>query len=1040
MHTRAASQSREAIRLGMAPRSADNVGTAHAAITMLAPGTQLGRYTIERRLGSGGMGDVYLAIDPTLSRRVAVKVLPEAVASDPDRLARFLREARTVSVLNHPNLLTLFDVGLDGGTRFLVTEFVDGRTLRAWSAEEHPPLADILDAVAQTATALAAAHKAGVVHRDVKPENVMLRHDGLVKVLDFGLTKFIASAGSPLASDTATGPSLQTAAGVVVGTVRYMSPEQACGAEVDARSDIWSLGVVLYELVAGAPPFRASTPVGTLGLIVGREPEPLESVAPGTPKAVCRIVARALRKESEERYGSAAEMAAELTRAMQELGDGAADTAGHVSLATMVLHGADTAEDAERRPQLPPTNLPPRTSELIGRERELDEVVTMLRAAKLRLLTLTGPGGTGKTCLAVEAARRQLEYFADGVFAVDLSTLADPERIAPQIAEVFGLKESAGRSLTEELERHLADKRMLLVLDNFEHLLAGAAYVSRLLASAPRMKLLATSRALLHLRLEREYAVEPLAVPQFASLPALDDLASTPAVALFLERARQAKPSFALTTENARAVVEVCRRVEGLPLAIELAAARVKLLAPQAMLERLSPQLRLLTGGPRDLPTRQQTMRGAVAWSYELLERADKALLRRLAVFVGGATLEAVEVVCGKGEIDVLDAVGSLLDKSLLRQREPENGEMRFTMLEVVREYALEQLEESREAEAARQAHARYFLELAEKAEPELVGARQVAWLARLEAENDNLRTALLWLLERDANGCLRLAAAVRNHWVRHGHYTEGRRWLEAALERSRAAPAPVRARALAGAGSLARHQGDLAAARGYFGEHLRIGRETGDPRLIGWASLSLGTVGMLQADLQTARVYLEESLARGRELGDDRLIGNAINLLGELAREEGEWDEARERYEQALALHNHAGSQVGVSTALTNLGAVAYAAGDLEAAGASYRDALVIAQALGDREGISYCLEGLGAVAAGRRAWARAARLGGAAEALREAVGAPLQLLEERLHEGWVARLRAALDTTTREAEWTRGRATTPEEAISEALADGEG
>jgi non-specific serine/threonine protein kinase len=365
---------------------------------------------------------------------------------------------------------------------------------------------------------------------------------------------------------------------------------------------------------------------------------------------------------------------------------------------------------------------------------------------------------------------------------------------------------------------------------------------------------------------------------------------------------------------------------------------------------------------------------------------------------------------------------------------------VRFLMLEVVREFALEQLEARGEAQEARRAHARYVLELAEEAEPELGGPRQAEWLARLEAEHDNLRAALLWLLEHDADACLRLASALRYLWSMQGPITEGRQWLEAALERGRTAPARVRAKASTAAGVLAWLQGDLAAARGYAEEELRISSGTGDARGIGWASLSLGIVALQQGDAPAARAHLEESLVRGREVKEDPLIGNATNALGEVAREEGAWAEARALYEQALALYKQVGDQVGVSVALMNLGAVEWEAGDLEDAGAAYREALGIAQASGGRDALGCCLEGLGAVAAGRGAWARAARLGGAAEALREALGAALERHEQRLHERWVSELREALAAGELEREWGRGRAMGLEEAVREALEEREG
>jgi serine/threonine-protein kinase PknK len=912
---------------------------------------------------------------------------------------RFEQEARAASALNHPNVCTIHEIGeTEDGRAFIAMEHVQGETLRQRLARGPLPLAEALAAVRQAAEAVGAAHRAGIVHRDLKPENLMLREDGYLKVLDFGLAKLLeVPGGSGLEA-----ASMQTAAGVVLGTYRYMSPEQARGLEVDARTDVWSLGAVLYELVCGRPPFAGATPSDTVAAILLAEPKPLSARGAEVPAEVARVVARALRKVAGERYTSAGEQALALGR----LGTGAASQ----TELTARLE-APTAPQAEATQPGRPTNLPARTSRLIGRERELDEIAATLREGAVRLLTLTGPGGTGKTRLAVEAGRLLLADFADGVFAVDLAPLSDPQLLAAHIAQVLGLKEAPGTTLAEQLARHLADKQQLLVLDNFEHLLAGAPLVARLLGAGPQLRVLVTSRALLRVRAEREYQVEPLEFPSGTSPMPLEALARTAAVALFVERAREAKPAFALTGENAGAVVGICRRLEGLPLALELAAARVKMLAPHALLTRLEQQLKLLVGGARDLPARQQTMRGAVQWSYDLLEQEEQGLLRRLAVFAGGATLGAAESVCGTGVLEVLDGLASLVDKSLLRQREQADGEARFRMLEVVREFALEQLEARGEAQAARLAHANYFLQLAEEAEPELQGVRQAAWLKRLEAEHDNLRAALGWLLAQDADACLRLAMAVRNLWSVHGHLTEGRQWLDAALERSRTAPAPVRATALGGAGALARLQGDLPAARGYFEELLRFGRETGDALQIGWASHGLGEVAQLQGDLPAARAYTEESLARGREGKDDRLIGGAMNALGEIAREEGAWAEARALYEQALALHKQAGHQGGVSTALVNLGAVACEAGDLAGAGSAYREALGIEQALGSWEGISYCLDGLGAVAAGLGAWGRAARLGGAAEVLREAVGAPLGPIEQRLHDGWVRRLREALE-----------------------------
>ncbi|MBD0371363.1 MAG: protein kinase [Pyrinomonadaceae bacterium] len=657
----------------------------------LLPDSRLGRYEIRSQIGAGGMGDVYLALDSLLDRRVAIKVFPSQVAQgEAQRLARFVREAKAASALNHPNILTVFDVGKQAGMYFIVTELVEGLTLRDWVIQERPSLAELVDAIRQAALALAAAHRAGIVHRDIKPENLMRRSDGLVKVLDFGIAKVITTegdAGAP--SDNIP----LTTTGALVGTVRYMSPEQASGEAVDARTDIWSLGVVLYELAAGRPPFDKESMTATLIDITSHETAPLSSLVPHAPEALSRVVERAMRKERGERFQTAAEMIDaldEAVRALSQSGEAgttalsrAEQETGHVTLMQPPLQSSKFGStvklttirgmgtDIDARPFATPTNLPPHASKLIGRRRELSEVTSALRNSGERLLTLTGPGGTGKTRLAVEAARELLGGgdFPEGVFVADLSPLSDPGLIARPIAQALGVAETPGGSLADALAHELSDKRLLLVLDNFEHLLEGATLVSELLAASPGLKVLATSQAPLRLSQEREYPVEPLEVPPPTSLPPPDDLARVPAVALFVERARAAKPAFALTSENARAVAEICRRLDGLPLALELAAARVKLLTPRAMLDRLDHRLKLLTGGARDLPGRQQTMRGAVAWSYDLLDEEERAVLRRLAVFAGGCTLEAAEALCEAAGSSLEEWEQSLRDRYVAKLR-----------------------------------------------------------------------------------------------------------------------------------------------------------------------------------------------------------------------------------------------------------------------------------------------------------------------------------------------------------------------------------
>jgi predicted ATPase len=752
-----------------------------------------------------------------------------------------------------------------------------------------------------------------------------------------------------------------------------------------------------------------------------------------------RVVTRTLRKAAEERYANAGELARELERleqalALGHLGAGAASRTG----VTARLEAPAGPQTAVARPSRP-TNLPARTSRLVGRGRELEEITATLRGGEVRLLTLTGPGGVGKTLLAAEAARLLLPDFDDGVFAVDLSALADPELLASHVAQALGLREAPGTTIAEELERYLADRQQLLLLDNFEHLLGAAPLVAHLLGAGPRLRVLATSRERLRLSREREYAVEPLEVPIFSSLAPLEELARAPAVALFVERAREVKPAFALTPDNARTVIEICRRVDGLPLALELAAARVKLLSPSAMLERLDHRLKLLGGGPRDLPTRQQTMRGAVQWSYDLLDAPEKALLRRLAVFAGGATLEAAEAVCGSGESEALVGLASLVDKSLLRQREQAEGEARFLMLEVVREFALEQLEAGGEAETARLAHARYFLGLAEEAWPKLRGAEQAAWLERLGREQENLRAALELLLEVEAGEGGRLAAALGDFWLFRSLYTEGRGWYTRAVAAGGADPL-ARAKLLLGLSNVEGLLGEHRAAGAHAREAVEASRAVGDPRLLAGALNALGTTFVYTGEAQRGREAFEEGLAIARDLDEGDMAATILNNLGDVAEVEGDYHAARGYFEQALEARGRHLRTVGTAICLLNLGEVSRKEGEWAAARAFLREALAILAELGAAFDIALGLEGLAevALAAGERE--RAARLAGAAEALYEAVGAPLPTWEQADRDRFVARLRAELEAGALEREWGWGRAMGLEAAVREALEEADG
>jgi predicted ATPase len=581
-------------------------------------------------------------------------------------------------------------------------------------------------------------------------------------------------------------------------------------------------------------------------------------------------------------------------------------------------------------------NLPTQPTPLVGRKRELDDILAVLRSPNnVRLLTLTGPGGTGKTRLGLQAAAELTDEFEDGVFFVTLAAIADPALVAPTIARTLGLTESANQPPEELLEGYLSERQTLLLLDNFEHLLESAPLLDALLSSAPNLKILLTSRTPLKLYGENEFPVPPLSLPDPGFLPPVDRLTHYEAVRLFVDRAKAVRPDFALREENALAVVEICRRLDGLPLAIELAAARIKLLPPRAMLDRLGDRLKLLTGGARNLPERQRTLRSAIEWSYELLEEAEKTLFRRLAVFSGGSTLETIEAVCdarGDLPIDVLDGVSSLLDNSLLRQEDGAGEEPRFVMLQTIHEFANERLEASGEAEELRRLHAEYFLALSEEAEPELKGADQEEWLRKLEAEHNNARAALGWALRRgETERALRLSGALWWFWFVRGYYEEGRRWLEDALDTGGRGSLESRAMALAGVGALALEQDDLDRAQEASEEGLELllaqkATQRSEAKL--YLLITSGHVALEREDYSRATELFEESLALSREIEHGLGLAASVMSLATVNHEQGDSQRATELYEESLYLFRKRGDKLGLAWCLINLGLVSYSRG----------------------------------------------------------------------------------------------------------------
>jgi predicted ATPase/serine/threonine protein kinase len=1024
-------------------------------------GTRLGPFEILTPLGAGGMGEVYRAWDTRLERTVAIKVLPERLSQNAEQRARLENEARAISKLAHPNICTLHDISHHEGRDFLVLELVQGVTLRQLLAAGPVPTRKAIPIAVQVAEGLARAHELGIVHRDLKPENLMVSGDTIVKILDFGLAKLELNPNPEESVDPDSTGAFQTQAGAILGTLGYMSPEQAGGGgAVDFRSDQFSFGLVMYEMLTGKRPFRRASVAETLAATIHESAEPISSLNPEVPPPFCWVVERCLNKDPEKRYFSTLDLARDLVAIRDRLSD-------------------LTPNRTEARP----SNLPAPSSAFVGRDKELAAAKELLLRDDVRLVTATGPGGIGKSRLALEVARAVKEEFPAGVYFVPLAAVKDPGLLAFTIARTLGIRETANQSALETLREYLQSALhapALLLVDNFEHMVEAATTLAGLLAVTPHLKLLVTSRAALRVHEEREFPVPPLALPDARAKLSTVKAGEYSAISLFVQRAAAVKPNFALTEENAPIIAEICTRLDGLPLAIELAAARIKLLSPAAMRARLETSLQLLTGGARDLPERQQTLRQAIDWSYDLLSEPEQRLFRRLSVFLGGCSLEAVESVCDTKQdlgVDVLDGMASLVDKSLVRQIEQADGETRFVMLETIREYARGKMSESGEEAATRRSHAAYCLVLAEEAAAENAEEVQTGWMERLESESQNIRAALEYLIEAsNAEWGLRLGVALFRFWERRELLTEAREWFGKLLNiPSGKAPLSLRVRALFCAGVLASEQRDYPASVELLNKSLEIARELEDARsvavslnalavvageggdlpgarslceesLVQWRLLgdaqavarglsNLAGIANLQHDGPGARALYEESLAIFRELNDRSGVAWALNHQGDVARDHGDSAAASDFYQRSLADFRELGDGPGVAGCLADLGHLARAQQDYAAADALYRESLGIFRELDHKRGMARLLEAFACSAAAQAEAERGLRLAGAAAALRQSIGAPLTADEQSKLERGLEPARKGLPTTAGRTAWLEGWVTPVGRAIEDVL-----
>jgi len=955
------------------------------------------RYRVERELGRGGMATVYLAEDLKHRRWVAIKLLSPEVGAKIGA-ERFRREIEIAARLAHPHIVTLHDSGIAGERLFYVMPYIDGESLRDKLDRDGPlPLEDALRLAREIASALGYAHRHGLIHRDIKPGNVLLS-DGIALVADFGIARVTGAEDS----------GGLTSIGTTLGTPAYMAPEQiSASVEIDGRADIYSLGCLLYELLAGQPPFS-----GTFQSLVHQHlsvaPRPVTDWRPDVPPGVAAAIAKSLAKQPADRHATATSFAEALT------------TDGSLAAPTILPASSEARSQA---PAAKPNNLPAERTRFIGREKELADCARLLEDA--RLLTLTGIGGAGKTRLALRLAADQLDRHPDGVWLVDLAPLADAARVPEALAAVLGVREAADRSMPEMLGQHLRGKRVLLVLDNCEHLLAACAQLAdALLSAGEEVRILATSRESLGVEGERLFTLQSLDAPA--------------AVSLFVDRARQALHEFELGDEGAAAVGEICRRLDGIPLAIELAAARVKMLSVAQIRAKLDDRFRLLTGGARGALSRHQTLRATIQWSYDQLPGEEQRLFRGLSIFAGGWTLDTAARVTGDqaDDLEVLDLLSRLADKSLVLVARVGGGAPRYDLLETVRRYAQERLDEAGETETLRRRHAGEYLALAERAYAERL-VREEAWAAALASEHDNLRAALGFLRQSDTERYLELAGALAWFWQVRSHLIEGRGHLTAALAATAPEPVrPARARALWGIANTAAWQGDAAAARPEMEGALRIWRQLGDLREVALALEGIGWAQFLGGEDESACATFEEGLRVQRAHGDPPLVNRAMVALAQALVALARVEEARPMAAEILAYARAHDDRRSEHFGLHYLADCALIEGNCDESVGLYRQSLVLAQALGDRLETGFELQGVAMSLAGLGDAENALRLAAAAKAEWERIGVDLHVrFWDALLKRYLDQARRALSADAADRACQDGKRLAFDEAIAIAL-----
>ena len=883
-----------------------------------------GRYRLDRELGRGGMGAVYQGYDLLLNRVVAVKMLL-AAGLDTAGKNNLLDEARAVAQLNHPNIISVFDAGQSDDVPYVVMEYLEGDSLH-----EKPPkdLVETVQYAVQICNALEEAHQHGIVHRDLKPENVIVEENGTLKLTDFGLA---LSLKSRMDQDSS-----------LTGTVYYISPEQALGKPLDGRSDLYALGVMLYEFAAGRVPFTGGDPLAVISQHINDLPQDPAEIEPGISADLKQVIMKLLSKDPAQRYGSASEVQNILE-----------DTISHdYRIKTKLMH-----------------NIPLDLTSFIGREEELKEVRRLI--GRTRLLTMTGVGGTGKTRLAMQAARGLVHDFKDGIWVIELSTIFEADQALRAIAAVLDMRDLPNHHLEESLCDFLRPRNLLLILDNCEHLIRTCAQITeRMLSGCPNIKILVTSRESLGVAGEVTFHVPSMQQPDPEDMLDGDDVWKIESMQLFKERALSVKPDFQADESQTKAACRICARLDGIPLAIELAAARVRVMPVEEIASRLSDRFKLLTGGSRSAMPRQQTLEALIDWSHDLLTDEEKTLLRRLSIFSSGWTLEEVEAICPDAILpveDILDVLTRLVDKSLVNS-DTRAGKARFDMLETIRQYARNKLIQSGEIETLRNLHVQYFTGFAEKAGPELWRSGQVEWMDRLEDDHDNLRAAMEWSM---CGGCgddyvlngLRIAASIFTFWMVRGYWSEGLGWIRKLLELPAvtAGESEVKTRLIYMAGFLTKEMGDILSAKEYFDRALETARSQKDRRGQAYAFLGLAEIAMIERLLDEAERNIDRCLTLFRDLDDQVGTAIALSRKGEITKELQGYEKSKSYYQENLKICREAGHILGTAGTLLSLGYNEMNYGD-PALGREYlEESLNIFRSSKDKSGIAGALSAIG-------------------------------------------------------------------------------